>query len=583
MFGIQGRTLIGRLVAGGLSLVLMMILTGCALPKLSGGSLPDFGLDIPMIGGGSDLQEVEAPPVIQKLGEALARYQPQVTIQSPRADEFIESDTVEVSLKVEDLPLFKDKTWELGPHVHLFIDDQPYQAVYDASAPVTLKGLTPGTHTIRAFASRPWHESFKNPGAYDQVTFHVFTQTEGDRPTPNQPLLTYSRPQATYGAEPIMLDFYLQDPRANGMAAPPQVKVTINGTSFVMDRWEPIYLKGFKEGQNWLKVELLNSSGQPLTGPFSSQTRLITFKPDGQDTLSKLVRGEVSVDDVGPIVGLPPKPAPAPPPSPAIAPTTPPSKTTSLTPEAPTGRGAAPMAIPSPPPPPSPVPRAPVIPSPSPIPVKPVPAKPAPVKPTPVNTVPSKPNAVKPLLPEKSVFQKPESVQPEPLTLQPVKPAPGNTGLGVSTPPAATPPAARSGGSSSIRSGAASVNSVPNSGPSPTPLGQPPVAPSAPVVGKRRSLADLQPNAGKQQFGLQAGQGSVPGLPSTVENSTVQKAVTTQNSDGAKESGPGDETERFQWRDRLQSALKPLKELTKPLAKEQAQSKVNAPLETSVP
>jgi hypothetical protein len=546
VFGIQGRTLVGRLVAGGLSLLFVVILAGCSVPKqFSGGSLPDFGLDIPMLGGGPELQEVEPPPVIQKLGAALARYQPQVTIQSPKADEIIESDTVEVSLKVEDLPLFKDKTWELGPHVHLFIDDQPYQAVYDPSAPVKLTGLTPGTHTIRAFASRPWHESFKNPGAYDQVTFHVFTQTEGDRPLPNQPVLTYSRPQATYGAEPIMLDFYLQDPRANTVANLPPVKVTINGDSFVMDRWEPIYLEGFKEGQNWLKLELLNSSGQPLTGPFSSQTRLITFKPDGQDTLSKLVRGDVMADEVGPIVGLPPKPVPVPPPPPAIAPTPPPSKPTSPASEALTGRGVAPMAMPSPTP--SPVPLAPVIPGPSPIPVKPVPAKPVPVKtvpvkpapvkstpvkPAPVNAAPTKPNAVKPLLPEKSVFEKSESVKPELLPLKPVKPAPANTGPGGSTLPKATPTPLGTGRTpSSIRSGTASVKSVPSPSPSPTPLGQP--------------------------------------LP--------------ENSDAAKDSAPGVDAERFQWRDRLQSALKPLKALTDPSTQGQSNlaAKVDAPAKAS--
>jgi hypothetical protein len=51
--------------------------------------------------------------------------------------------------------------------------DEPYKAVYDLSEPLVFKDLSPGTHTLRVFASRPWHESFKNQGAFDQRTFHI--------------------------------------------------------------------------------------------------------------------------------------------------------------------------------------------------------------------------------------------------------------------------------------------------------------------------------------------------------------------------------------------------------------------------
>ena len=46
-----------------------------------------------------------------------------------------------------------------GPHVHVIIDNQPYAPDYDASKPFTVKGLAEGPHTLRAFPSRPWHES----------------------------------------------------------------------------------------------------------------------------------------------------------------------------------------------------------------------------------------------------------------------------------------------------------------------------------------------------------------------------------------------------------------------------------------
>jgi hypothetical protein len=64
----------------------------------------------------------------------------------------------------------------------------------------------------------------------------------------------------------------------------------------------PIYLKGFKPGVNWLKLELLNASGKPVANAFSETVRLITFNPNGKDTLSQLVRGELTAQEAERIV-----------------------------------------------------------------------------------------------------------------------------------------------------------------------------------------------------------------------------------------------------------------------------------------
>ena len=170
-----------------------------------------------------------------------------------------------MKFKVQDLPIYKDKGLGLGPHLHVFLDDQPYQAVYDLRQPLVLKDLTPGTHTIRAFASRPWHESFKNEGAYGQVTFHSFVKTQDNTPDPQLPLLTYSRPQGEYGAEPIMLDFYLTNlGRASDSSAQHsdwQVRVTLNGNSFEVTEWQPLYLSGLKPGQELGAPRAFRSTG----------------------------------------------------------------------------------------------------------------------------------------------------------------------------------------------------------------------------------------------------------------------------------------------------------------------------------
>jgi hypothetical protein len=198
----------------------------------------------------------------------------------------------------------------MGPHLHVILDNQPYIAVYDLSKPLELPDLSPGTHTLRVFASRPWHESFKNEGAYAQTTFHVFTKTEDNNPDSNQPLLTYSRPKGSYGAEPILLDFYLTNAPLHLVAqenskddiADWRIRCTINGNSFVLDRWQAIYLKGFKPGENWVQLEFLDEKGNSVKNVFNNTARLITYEPKGKDTLSKLVRSEITAVEARGIV-----------------------------------------------------------------------------------------------------------------------------------------------------------------------------------------------------------------------------------------------------------------------------------------
>jgi hypothetical protein len=282
---------------------LILALTSCAQPKAAAKTPPT-----PMVNRSAVVEEVSPPESIQRLSNAMAEYHPQIKIVGVKPDTTLEENSVTVQFDIDDFPIYKDPGLGLGPHLHVFLDDQPYQAIYDAKQKVTFKDLSPGTHTIRAFASRPWHESFKTTGAFATLTFNVLVPTQANRPEPAQPLLTYSRPQGEYGAEPIMLDYYLvplqnsQGDEQRSTTSPPQVRVTINGNSFITSEETPLYLKGFKSGQNWVKLELLDANGKPIPNAFSESVRLFTLKANGQDTLSKLVRGELSAQDAASIV-----------------------------------------------------------------------------------------------------------------------------------------------------------------------------------------------------------------------------------------------------------------------------------------
>lgn len=246
------------------------------------------------------LSEVAPPATLQRLRQNLDAYQPQVAILSPQADEILNSTTLEVKLQVQDLPIFKDETLGLGPHLEVILDHRIYREIYDLNEGIVFEDLEPGTHTLQVFASRPWDESFKNEGAYAQTTFHLFSATGDNTPDPDRPLLTYNSPQGTYGAEPILLDFYLtnaplhlvaqEDPNVEDW----RIRVTANGRSFIIDTWQALFLEGFKKGQNWIKLELLDETGNVVSNnAFDSSIKLITYDPEQQDTLARLTRDEL--------------------------------------------------------------------------------------------------------------------------------------------------------------------------------------------------------------------------------------------------------------------------------------------------
>ncbi|VEP14974.1 conserved hypothetical protein [Hyella patelloides LEGE 07179] len=241
------------------------------------------------------LSEVAPPDVIQQLDRILLQYQPQVAILRPQQNATIEDTTVEVSLAVEDYPLFQDDRLGLGHHLNLIVDNEHYAEIYNLEEPIILKNLKPGTHTLRVIAEKPWHESFKNESAYAQTTFNVVTETTDNNPDLDLPLLTYNQPMGVYSTEPILLDFYL----AGIVTKDWQVRATINEESFIIDEWQPIYLQGFQEGNNLIQLELLDGSGEVISNQFNQPIRLITYDETSseQDTLAQLVSGKISFEE----------------------------------------------------------------------------------------------------------------------------------------------------------------------------------------------------------------------------------------------------------------------------------------------
>ncbi len=323
------KTVAGRLLGLFAAAVLILGLASCgAGPRELPNSGNKSGLDPAPV---NRISEVSPPEAIQKLRQALEIYQPQVSILNPLPDAVLQDINVSVQFQVKDFPIFKEENLGLGPHLQVLLDNQPYAAIYDINQTLTLSNLEPGTHTLRVFAARPWEESFKNEGAFAQTTFHVFTKTDGNNPDRTLPLLTYNSPQGRYGAEPILLDFYLTNaPLHQAAQANSQddildwkIRATVNGESFAIDQWQPIYLRGFKPGKNWVQLELIDEGGNTVKNAFNNTVRLINYEPMGQNPVAKLVRGELTAAETRGIVDRTyqaPKPKPTPTPEPKPTP-----------------------------------------------------------------------------------------------------------------------------------------------------------------------------------------------------------------------------------------------------------------------
>jgi hypothetical protein len=289
------------------------------------------------------IQNLTVVPRPQKIVDMMTargeqdQAQPVLRITSPAQNATVNGSTVAVNLALSgDLKGYKphkDPASGKGNHIHVILDNQPYEAYYELDHPFELRNVTEGKHTLRVFASRPWHESYKNAGSFQMVTFTVkgggdatkpTTTNSGQvmannnanakgtptpkpdaaasatpTPTPMQhegkdvaqskageidaakPLLTYSRPKGEYkgeDADPIMIDFWLTNGKLQGDGGEYRVRYSVDGgEAKFIDKWEPIWLAGWISGKHTVKLELVDTSGNVVdNGGYNATSREIT-------------------------------------------------------------------------------------------------------------------------------------------------------------------------------------------------------------------------------------------------------------------------------------------------------------------
>jgi hypothetical protein len=242
---------------------------------------------------------------------------PTLKIIEPAANATVTGSTVKVKLELAgDLKGYhphKDPSTQMGNHIHVILDNQPYEAYYEIDGPpFELRNVADGEHTLRVFPSRPWHESYKNEGAFQMVRFTVKNGgAEANKPvTTNsgqqmsntnaapaegkdmktstagpvdatRPMLTYSRPKGEYkgsDSDPIMIDFWLSNAQLKDDGGQYRIRYSVDGfKSAFIDQWRPLWLSGWPPGKYSIKLELTDLDGNLVdNGGYNSTTREIT-------------------------------------------------------------------------------------------------------------------------------------------------------------------------------------------------------------------------------------------------------------------------------------------------------------------
>jgi hypothetical protein len=309
-----------RILICALSLVL---LAGCASRDENTNTTATTTVSPPIV---KELAVVPRPQTIQELMKQRGEQdqgRPMLRVVSPANNATVNGSTVEVKLALSgDLKGYKpgkDPQTGMGNHIHVILDNQPYEAYYNLDQPFELRNVAEGKHTLRVFPSRPWHESYKNEGAFQIVTFNVKGGGNPSKPTTTntgqvmapaqsptanaspsparegkdvaagtagnvdltKPLLTYSRPKGDYAgaeADPIMIDFWLSNGKLQSDGGGEyRVRYTIDGMppGFI-DKWDAIWLGGWMAGKHSVKLELIDKSGNVVeNGGYNSTTREI--------------------------------------------------------------------------------------------------------------------------------------------------------------------------------------------------------------------------------------------------------------------------------------------------------------------
>jgi len=192
----------------------------------------------------------------------------------------VDSKTYQLGEQTSDAPQKMCANSPDGQHIHLIVDNGPYDALYKTEFE---KEVADGERYLLAFLSRSYHESIKTPTAFSLVKGTVANNSLGKTEKVTDPMVFYSRPKGKYvgksETDKVMLDFYLANVSLSADGY--KVKALVNGeTEFTLTEWKPYFLEGLPMGDNKIKLTLVDKDDKPVNSPLNPIERVFTLVKD---------------------------------------------------------------------------------------------------------------------------------------------------------------------------------------------------------------------------------------------------------------------------------------------------------------
>ncbi len=222
---------------------------------------------------------------LEKLQDSPTYTDAVLQMDTPKNGKITEGDEIDFAFTVNNYELgaqTESLNTELlansgkGQHIHFILNNQPYSAHYD---PTFKKEIPNGVHHLVAFLSRSYHESVKNKNSVVVKKLQVGADTQDTNLNMDTPTLIYSRPKGEYtgkATENLLLDFFVLNTTLSENGN--KVKATINESEFLITEWAPYIIKGLSMGKVTIKLELINTEGNLIDGPFNEVVRTVILK-----------------------------------------------------------------------------------------------------------------------------------------------------------------------------------------------------------------------------------------------------------------------------------------------------------------
>ena len=281
-------------------------------------------------GATSLLQEVAPPGAAQQLSDQLRGKQPQLSVVSPKAGSQVGAGEWTLQLRLEDWPVLESSELGAGPHVVVQLDQQEPQRIFSSDSKglmnVAMPALTPGSHHLSAFAALPWGEAAASKNARIQWQLYRGLATPEALPDLDAPQLVAVPPQQLAAGAAVPINWFLFNAPLQHLRDGDEqwrLRLSLDGSSVVLDRAQSLWLKPLKAGEHFLKLELLDGDGNPLQPAFNSlvqELRVPVSRAGAPAFFSNRLSADQLAELSDPNYQPAPEPEPEPEPEPAAEP-----------------------------------------------------------------------------------------------------------------------------------------------------------------------------------------------------------------------------------------------------------------------